>query len=57
MSTIHQLQFDFTFPEARRGRSRGSWQVRHLSRRYGLPEAHARLYAAFLGLPVEANHD
>ena len=56
MSTLHQLQFDFTFPDSHSCPLRGlpaSWQVRHLSRRYRLPEAQARLYAGFLGLPVE----
>ena len=27
------------------------------TRRYRLPEPQARLYAGFLGLPVEARHD
>lgn len=60
MRSLHQLVFDFTFPESHRGphmREPVFWRVRHLSRRYRLPESQARLYATLLGLPVEARHE
>lgn len=60
MRIIDQFQFDFTFPDSHSCPLRGlpaSWQVRHLSRRYRLPESQARLCAGLLDLPVEARHD
>ena len=60
MTTLHQLSFNFTFSEAHQGphkRIATSWQIRHLSRRYLLPDSQARLYATFLDLPVEVRHD
>ena len=60
MRNLYQLTFNFTIPEpACRPHMREpvSWRVRHLSRRYRLPESQARLYAGLLGLPMEARHD
>lgn len=56
MRNIGLLVRNFTNPESHRKpfrRKPSYWWVRYLTRPFGLREAHARLYAGFMGLPVE----